>query len=259
MLDDDPIEFAVHGERGVDLFRRVEDLGQKRAHFRCIGMIVGNSATAPVVDFESHIGRDPEKLRNLANRLTDPSVLRPFAIADTRTWPRAALSANPLSAFLYLEFFRAWQVADMAGHRIEAELTRDPQTLPQAPAHVAGAITSVFNYNQLARGVTLAKTVEPVLKARITATGFNDDKPGNIGFALRMLGDLCLRADEPALALTCFETAILASDNPYRRRKAIEAAQIAGNQGRVADHISAFSAKWPLPADLAQIDPAAAP
>jgi len=255
MFDADPSELAVRGERGIDLFQRVEDAGQKRARFRCIATVSDGDTPPQAVDFQPHANRAPEALIARAQALQEaPQITQSLALGDTRSWPKAYDTRNPMALFLYLEFFRAWQVADMAGARFEALLARDPNDLPTAPNQIAGAITPVFEFNRLARGTQLAHTIVPVLKARIAAQGFRDDQSSSTGYALRMLGDLCMRAANPALALECFETAIGAGDNAFRRRKAIEAAHAAGNTAKLQQHLTGFRVKWPLPDDLAQLE-----
>jgi hypothetical protein len=59
-----------------------------------------------------------------------------------------------------------------------------------------------------------------------------------------------VRKGEASLALTCFETAIAAGDNPFRRRRAIEAAVAAADTAAAQRHRAAFAARWTLPDDL---------
>ncbi|MCB1405282.1 MAG: hypothetical protein KDK01_03245 [Rhodobacteraceae bacterium] len=263
MFESDPTDFAIQGERGIDLFLRLDAPGHKRARFRCIATLLdGGDAAAGHRDAPSAllIDHDPQAKRPAAALLArvaalrdDPLLAQDFTLGDTRGWPRAARVGNPLTLFLYHEFFRAWQVADMTGHRFEAALRRDPDGLPRDGAQLAASIVPVFDFNHLSRGIALARMIEPGLKARIAAPGFADDRAGSTGYALRMLGDLCLRAEVPDLALACFETAIAAGDNPFRRRKAIEAALRLSDPERLAAHLAAYRARWPLPKDLAHL------
>jgi hypothetical protein len=66
-----------------------------------------------------------------------------------------------------------------------------------------------------------------------------------------MLGDIALRAGDSGAALTAHDGAVAISDNPHRRRRAIEAAITAGERARAALHLRAFAQKWKLPPDLA--------
>jgi len=249
MFDTEQTDFAIVGDRGIDLFTRIHDTGQNRARYRCFATVSTPDLT--LLDFEPHIARDPQALLALAETVkSDPQLCQTFTLGSTRDWPRARAGQSPLRILLYLDFFRAWQVADMAAARLEEQVQNAPDSLP---AQIAGAVAPVYDFNRLDRGVRLAKTLVPIFRRRIEAPGFVDDSAGSTGYALRMLGDLCLRAGEPGLALSCFETAVAAGDNPHRRRKAIEAANTAGLPNRVQAHIAAFSRRWPLPADLAAL------
>jgi len=254
MFDSDPIEFAIRGERGIDIFVRLDDASQKRARFRCIATITGTPETFDVADFEPHEGRDEKRLIALGNKfLGDQILAHPFALGDIATWPSVADADNPVAVFLHLEFFRAWQVADMASRRLLTALAQGSASLPMAQGQLAGAIAPVLDFNQVSRGVALTRLLAPMLQAMMTNPQYRDDPAGSTGFALRMLGDLCLRADEFAQALTCFELAVVAGDNPHRRRKVIEAAMAAGNHARADQHLKAYSARWHLPDDLAKL------
>ena len=249
MFDDDLPEIAVHGERGIDLFQRLDDAGQRRASFRCIATLAPDGVLA---DHAPEARRDPARLRALAEGLARDPVTAPFSLGDAPGWPRAASAGgDPVRLFLYLDFFRAWQVADLAGNRLETQLARDPGLLPVEPGQIAGIVAPVFDFNRLARGQRLAAALVPLLAQRIATPEFRDDRHGGTGYALRMLGDLCLRADDPRLALACFETAVNAGDNPFRRRKAIEAARAAGDTDAAARHRAGYAARWVLPPDLA--------
>jgi hypothetical protein len=91
------------------------------------------------------------------------------------------------------------------------------------------------------------------MATRISAPTWRESKGSSTGYAMRMLGDLCLRAGDPGAALRCFETGVVAGDNPHRRRKAIEAAHLAGDIATRDAHLTAFREKWALPADLAAL------
>tara|TARA_R110002072_G_scaffold122810_1_gene257718 strand:+ start:1592 stop:2368 length:777 start_codon:yes stop_codon:yes gene_type:complete len=252
MFDTEQTDFAVAGDRGFDLFTRVHDSGQKRAQFRCFAMVSGSDRR--ITGFEPLARRDPDTLLGLVDAAQgDPLLNCKLALGDTRGWPCAEAGQSPLRLLLYLDFFRAWQVADMAAARLDAQMRTAPDSLPALPAQLAGAVAPVYAFNRLDRGVGLARLMEPILRRRIETPGFADDPPGSTGYALRMLGDLCLRAGEPAQALACFETAVAAGDNPHRRRKAIEAAHAAGLQDRVQAHAAAYAPHGRLPDDLAAL------
>ena len=254
MFDRDPSIFALRGRGRVDVFLRFEDISQNRARFRCIGMFKGTDDTAPFIDFEPHVGRDIVLLTaSIQHQLVNPILTQAFSLCDVSTWPKATNAGDPLELFLYLEFFRAWQVGDLAVNQLISKLTRDPVRYTPKPGEVGATLAPIFDYNRMETGVAIAKLMEPVLRLRVNSVGFRDDKAGSTGYGLRMLGDLCLRADDPTLALACFETCIKAGDNPFRRRKAIEAAAAAQSTDRLAAHVQDYQAKWKLPADLSHL------
>lgn len=249
MFDDVP-EFAMRGERGIDLFLRLDDPAQKRGRFRCIATLI--EAPRALIDHAPEEGRDRAALTELALRLATEPLARPLSLADATGWSGLTAAGDPISAFLRLDFLRAWLVVDLAAARFQASLEHGAQALPLDPGKLAGAVAPLHDYNRLGRGVALADVLLTRLQPRLAAGGFRDDGAGNTGYALRMLGDLCLRAGEPALALRCFEASVSAGDNPFRRRRALEAARAAANPEAVARHRSAYAARWPLPADLAE-------
>ena len=249
MFDDPLPEFALRGEAGIDLFARIEDETHRRARFRCVATL-GEDGT--LRDHFPEAGRDHAALRAKADALATDPLMTPFALADMTHWPKAARLGDPIRLFLYLDFLRAWQVADMAAARFEATLNRAPGTLPQDPGRLPAVIVPILDFNQLARGGRLARALLPLLKAHLAAPGFREPANGGTGYVLRMLGDLCQRGGDTEQALACYETAVDAGDNPFRRRKAIEAARAAGNSEALDRHRTAYAARWPLPADLAQ-------
>lgn len=253
MIADSPEDFAVQGETGIDLVLRIADEGQRRARFRCIATY--DPASGTLHDHEPDAGRDPDRLRALAEGLAGDALLaQSFALCDPTAWPRAATAGgDPLRLFLYHEFFRAWQVADMAAERLLRRIGADPAALPLEPGKVAQAVQPLFDFNRLALGCRAAALIEPVLAARLASPGWREPKGSASGYALRMLGDLCLRAGDAGQALACFETALTAGDNPFRRRKAIEAAHAADNSAARDTHLAAYAGKWPLPDDLAAL------
>lgn len=288
MLDIERPEVALRGERGIDIFLRSEDAQRKRARFRCVATLVGATENPPDGDrgaapdgdwgatpnqeprlilHEPIARRDRARLGAAARELVSIEArTRPFSLVDPAGWPRAADWPDPLRLFLYHELFRAWQVADMAWRRLESRLSREgeaptaipgiPETpdIPDTPGALAALIAPLYDFNRLSAGTRAARWIQPVLHRRVTAPGWRDERSGGTGYALRMLGDLCLRAGEPALALACFETSAATGDNPFRRRKCIEAARAAGDADAVARHIAAFRDRWPLPDDLAAVE-----
>ena len=246
MLDAEIPEFPVRGETGIDLFQRLEDPSQRRARFRCVATVQGDT----VIDHQPEARRPAERLRALAGTL--PVALPALSLADSRDWAGLAQATpDPLALFLYLEFLRAWQVVEFAARRFDRQLDQAPGTLPDAPGALAGAVAPLFDMNRTGRGMALARRLVPLLRQAVATPGYRDDRAGGTGYALRMLGDLSLRGGDPQLALACFETAVDAGDNPFRRRKAIEAARIAGDDAAEDRHRTAYAARWRLPPDLA--------
>jgi len=254
MLDDDLPDFAVRGERGFDVYQRIENTGQKRARFRCLATLSGPDEGDALEAFEAPARKTPERMRAAVRvLLDDPRLGQAFALGDPTGWPRAGGGGDPLRLFLYHEFFRAWQVADLAAQRLLAALKRDPAALLSAPGRAAGAVLPVFDFNRQALAVEAVRLALPAMRDRIHTPGWREDSTGSTGYALRMLGDLCLRAREPAEALRCFETAITTGDNAHRRRRCIEAAHAAGDALALETHLTAYRASWALPADLARL------
>ncbi|GAB4260686.1 MAG: hypothetical protein Kow0013_04450 [Pararhodobacter sp.] len=251
MFDDQPLELAVHGERGIDLFLRLDDTTEKRARFRCIATLTEDGTLA---DFEPEARRDGARLTSLARAaMESPALGTAFSLNDTRGWPRPGPGTDPMRLFLHHEFFRAWQVTELGARRFLDRLTRSPGDLPAQPGALAGAVAPLFAFNRLSHGVEAARLLVPALRPRVGAPAWREGETGATGYALRMLGDLCTRAGDHALALACHETAVLAGDNPFRRRKAIEAAHALGDSAARDLHLDAYARRWPLPADLAAL------
>lgn len=251
MFEADMPVFAVRGEAGTDLFRRVEDAGTGRARFQCLATLDDAG------QLHAHLPEaraQQEALRACALGLDELPLARPLSLADARDWAGRA-GTQPLALFLHLEFFRAWQVSDLAAARFEARLAAEPDWLPEDPGLLVGAVAPLLSFNRIGRGRALAALAQPRLARRIAAPGFRETGAGNFGYALRMLGDLCLRGADAARALACFETCCATGDNPFRRRRAIEAARAAADAEALARNRAAFSARWPLPADLAETPP----
>ena len=169
MLDAEIPEFPVQGETGIDLFQRLEDPSQRRARFRCTATVRDGT----VIDHQPERRRPAARLRALADSL--PRALPPLSLTDSRTWADLTLAArDPLALFLYLEFFRAWQVAEIAARRFEAQLDRAPDTVPAAPGALTGAIAPLYDLNRTGRGMALTRRLLPLLSRVVSAPGFRD-------------------------------------------------------------------------------------
>ncbi|MGY6548629.1 MAG: hypothetical protein ACXIU7_06445 [Roseinatronobacter sp.] len=289
----DLTEFAVQGDLGVDVFRRVTEKNQRRARYECLATL---SAEGAVIGAYHDIARHaPERMRAAARRLQTSAVLaQPISLAKPASYPRAQASGPDLSVFLYLDFFRSWQVAEQEISRIERRLLASgsraaaptavvalpgaagASSSPRAAARVSGpehgagqrpalgpsaldlsapeisaVLRLLLDFNQIHRAAPILRGLVPELLAR--AARGQEDRWQNTGFALRMCGDLRLRAGLPAPALECYEAALVLGDNAHRRGLAIRAAHAAQDHAALGRHLAAFRADWCLPEDLVQI------
>lgn len=248
-------EFAVKGELGLDVFRRIAEPAERRSRFECIATLRDDSDDAPVIAHTPYARRNPRAVRRaVAAFSAAPELHRPFALGDPAGYPAHPGSEGaPLTVFLYLDFLRSWQIADMAVRAVEAGLEA---ATPVPPADLAAALRLLLDFNRLQRGCTLSARVLPQLRRRtMLAAARRDDAAGNAGYALRLAGDLLLRAGRAEDALAAFETALRLGDNRFRRHRAIVAASQAGNAQALQRHRDAFARRWTLPEGLA--DPAA--
>lgn len=253
MLESDLPELALAGDRGIDLFRRNEDPGQRRVQYECI-------ATAYPAPPESErrlevfippACRQPDQLwRAVARYQNAPGLHQAFAFGHPHDYPSMRDPTTRLALFQCLEFFRTRLVADLSIAGYEEKLATDPERAARHYAETAGALKQLLDYNMLVRARPVRETLAPLVIARVRVPGFVEDGDQATGYALRLLGDLCLRDGAPLEALACFEGAIAAADNPFRRRKAIEAAKAAGDNEACLAHIDAFARAGRIPPDL---------
>lgn len=253
MLETDLPELALAGDRGIDLFRRIEDAGQRRAGYECIA-----TAHPAPPESESRLEvfipaacRQPERLWQAVARYRDADGMhRPFAFGHPHDYPSMRDPATRLALFQVLEFFRTRLVADLTIATYEERLNADPDHAARHYAETTGALRLLLDYNMLARARPLRKVLAPRVIARVRAPGFAEDGDQATGYALRLLGDLCLRDADPVAALACFEAAIGAADTAFRRRKAIAAARAAGDTEACLAHIDSFARAGRIPPDL---------
>ncbi|KPQ08442.1 MAG: hypothetical protein HLUCCA12_01140 [Rhodobacteraceae bacterium HLUCCA12] len=252
MFENDPTELALAGDRGIDLFRRIEDTGQRRVQFECIATVhdaPGGDRRLEV--FLPKACPDPERLWQAVARFEQtPALHHDFRFARPGDYPSMRDPASRLLLFQCLEFCRVRMVADLTIASYEERLAEDAERAVRHYGDTTGALKLLLDYNMLARARSLCETLAPRVIARVDTPGFSEDNDEATGFALRLLGDLFLRDQAPDRALACFEAAIRAGDNPFRRRKAIAAAQAAGETGVALAHIDAFAARGSIPADL---------
>lgn len=261
MLETDLPEFALAGERGIDVFRRIEDQTQRRVRFECVatasdapGDDAQQGGRRQLIIHDPAAGRQPGRLWQAVERYErDRALHQAFALGQPPGYPSMRDRPSRLALFQALEFLRARLVADITITTFEEKLAQDAARAVRYYAETASVLRLLLDFNMLARARFIATAAAPLIIARALAPGFVEDSDHMTGYALRMLGDLNLRAGQAQPALACFEAALAASDNPFRRRKAIEAAQAAGDLNACRAHLEAFARARPLPPDLAEL------
>lgn len=265
-------DFAVRGERGVDLFRRRQDPASRRARFVCIATAISapppgqkpppQAMPAPPAQ-EAAAGRllmchEPaaraiaaELWQAVARLDAQPALHHPFSLGDATGYPGTEGLHAAHELFVYVEFFRERQLAAHSLDAFATMLNTAPPTVAQLdPGELAGTLRQALDYNMIARGSALWPRLQPLLAARAAVQGLPQELSESTGYALRLMGDLRLRAGAAAEALDAFETALQLGDNPFRRRRAIEAALAAGRADTASRHIAAYGAHGALPDDL---------
>lgn len=268
----DIADFAVRGERGVDIFRRRQDPSSRRARFVCIATAIDAppAGAAPpqalppppgqekpaagrlLLCHEPGARKDAASLWEAVLRFeAQPALHQPFSLGDAQGYPGTEGLRAPLDLFLYIEFFRERQLAahslDGFARALDAD-ARAPAGLD--PGELAATLRLTLDYNMIARGAVLWPRIQPLLAARASVRDLPGELQESTGYALRLLGDLRLRAGAAEDALGAFETALKLGDNPFRRRRAIEAAAAARQPDACRRHLAAHVALAPLPADL---------
>ena len=240
-------EFAVTGDFGTDVFRRVDDANQRRYRYECIATALADSDV--VTAHHDFARKHPDRVQAAIERFRSAAFLqKPVCLGTPASYPTATDVARPLELFVYLDFFRMWQIADQEISRM-SELARSGGTF--TGPEISSALRLLLDFNQIRRAQTLIASVLPHL--RQTAQTCKDDKWQNAGFSLRMIGDLELRAGRPADALAAYELAIALGDNPHRRGLAVHAAHAAHKPCETLAHLKAYEDRWPLPQPLAEI------
>lgn len=246
-------EFAVQGEQGLDIFRRVDDRNQRRYRYECIATV-----TAPDTQLVAYAERAetyPERMFEAAQRFSAIQELHsPFALGVPDQYPRADSMGAALDLFLYLDFFRLWQIAQQEIARMTTVAQSDR---PAAVPEIASVLRLALDFNRLRAARALIDGFKPQL-LDVAATG-KDDRWQNAGYALRMVGDLQMRLGDPVAALAAYDGAIALGDNRHRRGLAIKAAYAAGLQQESVMHLQAYQRKWPLPDRLDAIRASLAP
>lgn len=239
-MAEEVIAIAVMGEAGLDVFSRFDDANQKRTRYVCIAT---HAEGAGLSIHHKRAEAHPDCVtRALADFAGADFLTAPFALGVPAQYPRAQTVGAPFTLLLYLDFFRQWQLADQEISRVQAQLAQGE--LPSGP-EISTALRLLLDFNRVAVAKPVVEAVSPHLLA-LAAAG-KDDAWQNAGFALRMLGDLHMRADMPEQALTAYEAAIDLGDNANRRGLAIKAARAAGDVARMAHHTRAYLRKWRAP------------
>jgi len=237
-------EIAIRGERGIDVFQRVENASERRHHYECIATVLHDGNDAQVLSHHRLARKNSDRMLAAAKRLHESDWLgQAITLDDLRSYPPARLDV-----FQYLDFMRCWLVADMEITRMGAALERGAEIQLR---EISSVLRLLLNYNQITRAAFFTDAFLPYLGQ--VAREQRDDRWQNAAYSLRMIGDLYARADRFADALTSYEAAIHLGDNRHRRGLAIEAARAAGKNDALLFHLQAYEAKWPLPPALEEI------
>ena len=267
-------DFAVRGARGVDIFRRREDPQHRRARYTCLATVL-DAGTPPgafaqalrhadgrlMLCHSPGVARQATSLWAAADRLAGSAVLNaPIRLGDATSYPAGDTGGDTggytggAELFAHIEFLRERLLADMTLTRFQAAL----QAAPGAAAamdggDIAGPLRLALDFNMTRRGAALTAALQPLLVARATTPDLPTALVEPTGYALRLLGDLRLRAGDAgaaAQALALFQAALTLGENPFRRRRVIEAAAAAARPQTALAHLQAWPAKPPLPDDL---------
>jgi hypothetical protein len=228
MLGQDLPDLAVQGEAGIDVFHRQDLPDQGRSRYRCIGTL-RPGASAPDCH-EPDAARDHARLLRAIDALhREPALSLPLTLGDARGFIATSAVGDPMALFLRIDFLRAWTLADLGLTRFRASLSADPRAVLARPGYLSAQIALAYDFNRLAAAVQIAHELLPVLPPP-------DHCDDGVAFGLRMLGDLTLRAGQPALSLRCFEGALAIGTNPHRRARALAAALALGDSDAIARH-----------------------
>ncbi len=240
-------EFALSGDRGIDVFRRIDDERHRRHRYECIATVMPE--TDSVEGFSSYARQNPDKMRHAARAFIGNGFLsQPICLGVPSSYPKAGAAESTLQLFLYIDFFRSWHIADQEIARVERTMA---EARPLRPVDVSRVLKLLLDFNRLKRAAPFIQAVWPVLIQ--AAAQRVDDRWQNNGFALRIVGDLQRRSGHPDRALAAYEGALSLGMNPHRCGLAIQAAHEAGNVDAVRRHLTAFEEHWPLPETLSGI------
>ena len=248
-------EFAVRGERGLDIFRRVDAPNDRSYRYECVATVLSDGVSAELISHHDHARNHPDRMLAAARRLPEnPALHIGFALADAPAFPRATDRRAELEVFLYLDFLRCWQIADLEIARMTDAL-QSKATI--RPPEISRFLRLVLDYNQVQRSEDCLRKLAPYLLGR-SAEG-RDDRWQNAAYSLRMMGDLHMRAGRAQAALTAYEAALALGDNAHRRELAIRAADAAAERTALVKHFACYEQKWALPERLVALKRAHSP
>ncbi len=256
---------ALGGDRGIDVFRRADNAAQRRIRYECIATLpqTADAGTPASDERPALIEHLPRACRPAAplwraiEAYRASTVLHtPILLGNPPAYPAAAAPGERLTLMMGFDFLRARMVAEIAVEQFERKVKRDSAVVLGAVAETNSVLQLLLDFNMIGRGLPLVRELVAPLVQRVATPGFVDGGGQTLGYALRMAGDLLLRADDAALALVSFEGSVAAGDNPHRRRRAIAAAQAANDKQALQRHLHALAERGPLPDDLTAMDEA---
>lgn len=230
-LHDSVPDIAVHGESGIDVFRRKPGSDGASGRFECLCTLVPVAAGGHRMVAHSGEARHAREAIELArDRLeATPWLRQVFALGRTAGYlamPAATPLADRLMLVLYLDLLRAWHLAELAISGFEAGLGRREAVSMRQARHILQLLVD-FNRPRRARGLVVA------LLPRLINTPQGEGAADAAG-ALRLAGELCLRRGDTRLALAAHEGALRFGATRARLMRARIAAQAAGDQAAEA-------------------------
>ena len=231
-------DIAVQGETGIDIFCPLQDVGPQRPRYLCLATVVDAGGIASVQMHEPSLNRNARTLAQLAKGPVLALPMRPTVSAATTS--DAAQVSHQRGGDAGSAFVLAWQQADAALQTFLNQLDRTLAALPAQPGALTEPATLLYNFNRITLGVQVARQASAVLSSLIASQQWPGGTRDSTGHAMRLLGDLCARGAEPALALTCYEIALHAGDNGFRRRRALAAARVLGDGAKMDLHLAAM-------------------
>jgi hypothetical protein len=242
-------EFAVQGQLGADVFRRVETPSERRHHYECIATVIWTGTSPKILEYHNDASTQPQRMIAAALRLRDMSLLgRGFTLGNPSSYPLPDTPGTQLDLLLYLDFFRHWQIKALEIARVKT-LIHTGGSLK--PPEISRVFRLLLDFNQIEQAQFFIRAFSPYLYK--IAEEKADDRWQNAAYALRMIGDLQLRSGQAAQSLKAYEASLTLGDNAFRRGLAIQAAFAAGDTEATLRHLQDYERQWPLPEPLAKI------